>query len=103
LDSVILLFNPIFLRRYKDMAATPKKTDKTKAPAKTRAKAPAKSSAKAQGKAKPAPKTASRVGAKYTCQDCGLLVVIDQDCDCGTIDLVCFGVPMKKKRAACAR
>jgi hypothetical protein len=73
------------------MATTPKKTVKTKTPAKPKAAD------------KPAKKAASRVGAKYACPDCGLLVVVDQDCDCGTIDLMCCGVPMKKKRAACAR
>ncbi len=53
--------------------------------------------------AKPAKKSSSRVGAKYACSDCGLLVTVDQDCDCGTIDLVCCGVPMKKKRAVCKK
>jgi hypothetical protein len=73
------------------MATTPKKTTKTKAPAKT-AEKPKKNA-----------KTISRLGAKYACQECGLLVVVDQDCHCGTIDLVCCGGPMKKKRAACAK
>lgn len=62
-----------------------------------------KAPAKAKATAKPAQRTASRVGAQYACQTCGLLVVIDQDCGCGTIDLVCCGGPMKKKRAACAK
>jgi len=48
-------------------------------------------------------KTASRVGAKYACSDCGLMVTVDQDCGCGTVDLVCCGVPMKKKKAACKK
>jgi hypothetical protein len=73
------------------MATTPKKPAIAKAPVKPKAAA------------KPAKKAASRVGARYACPDCGLLVVVDQDCGCGTIDLMCCGVPMKKKRAACAR
>ncbi|HMK65850.1 MAG TPA: hypothetical protein VK564_08640 [Thermodesulfobacteriota bacterium] len=87
------------------MATTLKKTNKTqktvKAPAKTASKAPAKAAAKAPAKVKAAPKTASRVGSRYGCTDCGLLVTVDRDCNCGTIDLVCCGEPMKKKRAAC--
>jgi hypothetical protein len=78
------------------MATTPKKTTKAKAPAKKAAKSPA----KLNKTAKPAKKTASRLGAKYGCQECGLLIVVDQDCGCGTIDLVCCGEPMKKKRPA---
>jgi hypothetical protein len=81
-----------------NMATTPKKTTKAKAPKKAAAKPAAKPK-----NAIPAKKTASRLGAKYACQECGLLVVVDQDCGCGTIDLVCCGEPMKKKRAACAR
>jgi hypothetical protein len=56
-----------------------------------------------KGPVKPAKKSPSRVGAKYSCGDCGLLVTVDQDCDCGTIELVCCGSPMKKKRAACKK
>ncbi|MBA4392028.1 MAG: hypothetical protein C0407_00580 [Desulfobacca sp.] len=52
---------------------------------------------------KPAPKSASRVGAKYACVDCGLVVTVDQDCGCAIVDLVCCGLPMKKKRAACKK
>lgn len=51
-------------------------------------------------KAKAAPKKTSRVGTKYACSDCGLLVTVDEDCGCATVDLVCCGTPMKKKRAA---
>jgi hypothetical protein len=50
--------------------------------------------------AKPAAKSASRVGAKFSCVDCGLIVTVDQDCGCAVVDLVCCGLPMKKKRAA---
>jgi membrane protease subunit (stomatin/prohibitin family) len=53
--------------------------------------------------AKPAAKKASRVGAKYACTDCGLVVTVDQDCGCAVFDLICCGSPMKKKRAACKK
>jgi len=48
-------------------------------------------------------KAAPRVGSKYSCTDCGLVVVVDEDCGCATVDLVCCGTPMKKKRAACKK
>lgn len=47
---------------------------------------------------KTAPQKASRVGTKYACSDCGLIVTVDQDCGCSIVDLVCCGTPMKKKR-----
>jgi hypothetical protein len=52
---------------------------------------------------KSAPKSASRVGTRYACSDCGLVVTVDQDCGCAMVDLVCCGLPMKKKRAACKK
>lgn len=52
---------------------------------------------------KATPKSASRVGVKYGCTDCGLVVTVDQDCGCASVDLVCCGLPMKKKRAACKK
>jgi membrane protease subunit (stomatin/prohibitin family) len=53
--------------------------------------------------AKAIAKKTSRVGAKYVCTDCGLVVTIDQDCGCAVVDLLCCGLPMKKKRAACKK
>jgi hypothetical protein len=53
--------------------------------------------------AKPAKKAATRVGSGYSCTDCGLVVVVNEDCGCATVDLVCCGTPMKKKRAACKK
>jgi len=52
---------------------------------------------------KPAQKASSRVGSKYACSDCGLVLVVDEDCGCAVLDLVCCGTPMKKKRAACKK
>jgi hypothetical protein len=48
--------------------------------------------------AKSAPKKPSRAGSRYACGDCGMVVVLEEDCGCQTIDLVCCGTPMKKKR-----
>ena len=49
---------------------------------------------------KSASKKPSRVGSRYACSDCGMVVVLEEDCGCQMIDLVCCGTPMKKKRAA---
>jgi hypothetical protein len=47
-------------------------------------------------------------GAKYKCEECGVVVVVDEPCGCEPCDLVCCGVPMvevatkaktKKKKA----
>lgn len=33
-------------------------------------------------------------GAKYKCEECGVVVVVDEPCGCEPCDLVCCGVPM---------
>ncbi|UCB61104.1 MAG: hypothetical protein JSW72_03365 [Candidatus Bathyarchaeota archaeon] len=33
---------------------------------------------------------------KYKCEECGLVVVIDNPCGCSPCDLVCCTVPMKE-------
>lgn len=36
-------------------------------------------------------------GAKYKCEECGLVVVVDEPCECvPTCELVCCGAPMKE-------
>lgn len=37
----------------------------------------------------------SRKGAKYECGECGVVVMVDKDCDCAPCDLVCCGAPME--------
>ncbi len=77
-----------------------------KAPTKKALKAPAKKAAPAKAAkpvktvkvVKPAKKAATRKGAKYGCQACGLVVSVVDDCGCATMDLVCCNTPMKKKR-----
>ncbi len=77
-----------------------------KAPAKKVLKAPAKKAAPAKAAkpiktvkaVKPAKKAATRKGSKYGCKACGLVVSVVDDCGCATMDLVCCGTPMKKKR-----
>ena len=33
-------------------------------------------------------------GAKYECEECGIVVVVDEPCGCEPCDLLCCGVPM---------
>ncbi len=34
-------------------------------------------------------------GDKYACDDCGIIVMVDEACGCAPCDLVCCGAPMK--------
>ena len=34
-------------------------------------------------------------GEKYECEDCHLVVMVDEPCGCDTCELVCCGEPMK--------
>ena len=38
----------------------------------------------------------AKKGAKYKCNECGLVVVVDEACGCSPCDLICCGVPMKE-------
>ncbi len=38
-------------------------------------------------------------GNKYTCQECGLVVTVDEVCNCVDVcDLVCCGEPMEQNK-----
>jgi hypothetical protein len=39
-------------------------------------------------------------GEKYKCEECGLVVVVDDACECSECDLICCVVPMKPAREA---
>ncbi len=50
----------------------------------------------------PAKKNA-RKGESYTCQSCGLVVSVDQDCGCvDACEIMCCDMPMKKTRRSSA-
>ena len=34
-------------------------------------------------------------GDRYSCDDCGIVVIVDEACGCAPCDLVCCGAPMK--------
>jgi len=38
-------------------------------------------------------------GAKYKCDECGLVVVVDDPCGCSMCDLVCCGELMKEVKS----
>jgi hypothetical protein len=41
-------------------------------------------------------KMMAKKGAKYKCDECGLVVVVDEVCGCSSCDLICCGAPMKE-------
>jgi hypothetical protein len=38
----------------------------------------------------------AKKGTKYKCEECGLVVVVDNPCACAPCDLICCDVPMKE-------
>ena len=38
----------------------------------------------------------AKKGAKYKCEECGLVVVVDEACECVACDLICCDEPMKE-------
>jgi hypothetical protein len=43
---------------------------------------------------------ANKKGEKYKCEQCGLVVVVEDACACEPCELVCCSVPMKPHKAA---
>jgi hypothetical protein len=41
----------------------------------------------------------AKKGAKYKCDKCGLVVVVDDPCGCSMCDLICCGEPMKEVKS----
>ncbi len=42
----------------------------------------------------------AKKGDKYECEDCGLIIVIDDPCGCEEVELICCEAPMKPVKAA---
>jgi len=42
----------------------------------------------------------AKKGEKYKCENCGLIVVVEDPCGCETVELLCCSVPMKPVKAA---
>ncbi len=39
---------------------------------------------------------AKKKGEKYKCEDCGLVVLVEDVCGCEDCDVICCGAPMKQ-------
>jgi hypothetical protein len=40
---------------------------------------------------------ASEKGEKYKCEECGMVVVVEEPCDCAECAIICCQQPMKKE------
>jgi hypothetical protein len=67
-----------------------KKPAKKAAPKKAPKKAPAKKKA-----AKKAP--SMKAGSQLYCETCGIVLTVDETCDCGACDIICCGEEMQIK------
>ena len=38
----------------------------------------------------------AKKGEKYGCKKCGLMVTVDEDCNCEVCDIVCCDKPLEK-------
>jgi hypothetical protein len=72
--------------------AAPKKA----APKKAAKKAPAKKKASASKTKKKAP--SKKAGSKLYCDTCGIVLTVDETCDCGACDIICCGEEMQIKQ-----
>jgi hypothetical protein len=39
---------------------------------------------------------AKKKGEKYKCEECGLVILVEDVCGCDDCDIVCCGAPMKQ-------
>jgi hypothetical protein len=46
---------------------------------------------------------ANKKGEKYKCEECGLVVLVEDPCGCEACDLICCSVPMKPVKATTAK
>jgi hypothetical protein len=46
---------------------------------------------------------AAKKGDKYKCEECGLVVLIEDPCGCDTCDVICCGAPMKPVQVSKAK
>ncbi|MCX8021616.1 MAG: hypothetical protein N2745_02465 [Syntrophorhabdaceae bacterium] len=57
-----------------------------------------KTSTRRCGTRKKAAKEAIKVGSKFECAACGLIVTVDTPCNCAETQLICCGSPMDVKK-----
>ncbi len=41
----------------------------------------------------------AKKGDLFTCEVCGLVVAVDESCDCAVGELICYDIPMEKGKA----
>jgi hypothetical protein len=46
---------------------------------------------------------AKKKGEKYECEECGLVVLVEDPCGCSACELVCCAKPMKPVKPATAK
>jgi len=46
---------------------------------------------------------ATKKGEKYKCEECGLVVVVEDPCGCEAVELICCETPMKPVKAEKAK
>ncbi|MEM3378013.1 MAG: hypothetical protein QXV09_07390 [Candidatus Bathyarchaeia archaeon] len=42
----------------------------------------------------------AKKGDKYKCEECGLIVLVEDPCGCEPLQILCCGAPMKPVKAA---
>jgi len=42
----------------------------------------------------------AKKGDRYECESCGVVLIVDNACECSACDVVCCGAPMKLTKAA---
>ena len=86
--------------KVKKAVAKKKPAVKAKAMATKKAAVAKKPVAKKVVAKKPVRKAATSVGDAYVCEECGLIVSVDEMCDCmGVCDIICCGESMTLKKA----
>jgi hypothetical protein len=46
---------------------------------------------------------AAKKGNKYKCEECGLVVLVEDSCGCDACDVICCGAPMKPVQVSKAK
>lgn len=45
----------------------------------------------------------AKKGDRYQCDECGVVMVVDEACGCDECDVICCGAPMKKVEKSAAK
>lgn len=45
----------------------------------------------------------AKKGEKFACEECGVVVAVEDDCGCSACDLMCCGAPMKPAKKELAK